>query len=280
LLPLNWRVAETILAEAAATEPFFCIDTGLKDKLRRAREDEKIISAIHRASCAGLEVETEETRKLTQTAAVDPDEIRDKSNNDAFDNPTKIVTASDLAVKVSQSFDSAFGIQRFSLPWRIRVVIATSAWNGLKNLAAMIATTAMLGISGFLIWQHSSRPSFRTSGAMRQVNSSRLVSSVRPETRSAATLPVTAKTNVSSEEAAWEIVKTSDDATSIRSFLISYPVSSHAFRAKVKLASIEWNQLDKTDTQVLEDYLRLNPETPYKAEAQRLILAIKAERSR
>jgi hypothetical protein len=281
LLPQNWRVAEALLQEAAAAEPPLSIDAGLLEQLRAAREDEVVTSAIRQAERALWGALTPEggtaemRRKLTELLVIYPGNERIREALDSLDRPgTAVARAAAQVVQPTTRrahAGTAPGPDADALPpstsWPAKLGLSNSAVSAIKSFGALAATTGMLCCAGFLIWQHFSKTSATPATAVRHA---------RPQ--GPLPVPVIAEI-VPEEEQAWDLVKATDDASDIRSFLVAYPASSHAVRARMKLAAMEWETLDKGNRQVLENYLRAYPETPYRAEAQRLLLAAAANQA-
>ncbi len=225
LLPQNWRVAEAILQEAAAVEPFFRLDATLPESLQRARYDEIVARAIYQADRAEFDGKIVAARqRLVELLLAHPEDTRLSDRLYRLDHPvshqpvatvTQAITAKTVLPKfVPDNFvrEAAFK------PWRTRIVVSAEAWSLIKNLIALVTTTTMLGFAGVLLWQHFGRPAVPAS-TMR---------AIQP--------PAPAKPT---DEQAWELVKTSNDPESIREFLNTFPDSSHAFPAKVMLAAAD-----------------------------------------
>jgi hypothetical protein len=175
LLPDNWRIAETLLHEAAITEPPLSPAAELTEKIQQARQEELIIVALHKADRLELEGHPAEARqKLIELLAANPSETRISDRIYALDHPT--VTPPELVVKIeasqlpvlkaSQPSDSELDTEgslndpayEFSRPGRTKFVISNAALDAIKNFAALAATTTMLGTAGILVWQHFSQP--------------------------------------------------------------------------------------------------------------------------
>jgi hypothetical protein len=188
LLPRNWRVAEALLQEAAATEPPLKPDPELLEKVKQARHDERISIALNRVDRLTSEGKTAEAREqLAELLAVYPTETRIRQRLHALDHPGKafenaapppasanVVDVQPLPVAEepepepeaepeahASEFVPAFA-QEQPNSWQTKVLISSSAWNAIKDLAAVVATAAMLGTAGFLVWKHYSEPSQRT----------------------------------------------------------------------------------------------------------------------
>jgi len=187
LLPRNWRVAEALLQEAAAAEPPLTPDPGLLAKVKQARHDEQISIAINKVDRLTSDGKTAEAReRLAEWLAVYPTDTRLRQRLQAFDPlpeqspaplPAKLpgvppVTPPALEAKEPEpepepdtsgfvpAFAAAFDHEQPN-PWQTKVLISSSAWNAIKDLAAVVATAAMLGTAGFLVWRHYSQPPAR-----------------------------------------------------------------------------------------------------------------------
>jgi hypothetical protein len=188
LLPENWRIAETILQEAAATEPGFIPDPDLKDKLKQARHDELITYAIHKADKAELDGNPAEARQmLVDTLTAHPSETRIMERLRVMDHPEQAAKP-ELVVKVEASQLKAMAatpqeseldtegtvtdpIAGLPIPWKTRVLISNAAWNSIMNIGAIAATVAMLGTAGLLVWRHFSQPATQPAQVVQKATS-------------------------------------------------------------------------------------------------------------
>ncbi len=178
LLPRNWRVAEVILQEAAAIDPSFSPDPKLVEKLLQARHDELVSAAMQKADRLELDGKTQEARdSLAGFLADHPGEAVIQERLQKFDGPAITVEPDAPAPQVLPSPELTPAVQEpsipvavpdtppqserrseFPKPWPTKVLISVSAWNAIKDLAAVVATVAMLGSAGFLVWRHFSEP--------------------------------------------------------------------------------------------------------------------------
>jgi len=198
LLPRNWRVAEALLQEAAATEPPLTPDPDLLEKVKRARHDEQVSIAINKVDRLTSDGKTAEAReRLAELLAAYPTETRIKQRLQALDQPAGGQPAGDqspgepliqvalpepsapaevpdnalvrtpipVAQEAGTGADPAYPLPAFAQEqtnaWQTKVLISSSSWNAIKDLAAVVATVAMLGTAGFLVWRHYSEPPAR-----------------------------------------------------------------------------------------------------------------------
>jgi hypothetical protein len=177
LLPRNWRVAEVILQEAAATDPAFSPDPKLVANLQQARHDELVAGAIHKADRLELDGKPQEAREsLAGFLTAHPGEALILERLRSFDPPAPAAKPDAPVAEVQPPSEVSplpeaipdetvpLGLphsdRRSELPkpWPTKVLISVSAWNAIKDLTAVVATAAMLGTAGFLVWKHFSEP--------------------------------------------------------------------------------------------------------------------------
>jgi hypothetical protein len=285
LLPQNWRVAEALLQEAVTAEPFFKPEPELQKQFRLARHDEMITSAIHKADRAEFDGTLEDARRrLKDLLAAYPSETRLAERLRALDrkpDPVAAPVSTPIQPASKPAVVSVYDPEIAALAAKTKPAyepIPTATWDSIKNFVSLAATSAMLAVAGILVWQHFSAPSHVSPGRAKSLNHppqlATAPASRQPEP--AGQVPVAAVQTVPpADEEAWQLIKTSDDATAIRSFLTTYPTSSHALRAKLRLAAMEWGALDKTNADDVEAYLRLHPRSPYKSEAQQLLESLR-----
>jgi hypothetical protein len=173
LLPRNWRIAEALLQEAAATEPRLTPDPELLEKLNQARQDELVCAAIYKADRLAQDGKTAEARDhLSALLAAHPKEVRIRDRIHSLDYPDGAVTedmeVTPVAVPVQPMATSSQAPEEMEMnvaptasvppeplrPWQTKVLISSSAWNATKDLAAVVATAVMLGLAGLLVWRH------------------------------------------------------------------------------------------------------------------------------
>ena len=285
LLPRNWRIADALLQEAAATEPAFSPGTQLLDKLLLARYEELIARAIQQADRAVFDGKVEQARqRIKELLAEYPKEQKLNEALAVLDRPPAEQPAPETKFAVIKSdAPRNIGLYNDATPKDFsptRMESAASTWDGMKNFVALATTTVLLGVAAFLLWQHFSTlpataPSARKDHCQRHRATPRIYPG-RPPLRNLHRRPwflrlVLEPPAPPPDEQAWQLVKTSNNVDSIRSFVASYPSSAHVLRAKLRLAAVEWNKMDKTNVPLVADYLRLHPRSPYRAEAERLI---------
>lgn len=279
LLPRNWRVAEVLLQEAAAAEPPFRPAADLQMNLRLARYEETITRAIQQADRAEFEGNINHVRvRLKDLIARYPGEERLTDCLYALDHPRRPAPIShpnaNLAIVKSQAHTAAWALRNSPKNQRRNIVIGKGVWASAKQFGGMALTTGVLCAAGILAWQHFStgaqvysHPAKAANQPIPEASKPTPPASMEP---AVALLPEVEKPSL--EEQAWSEVKTSDDAASIQSFLTSYPGSPHALRARLRLAALQWQRVDKTNPDALDAYIHMHPRTPYKIEAERLIL--------
>jgi hypothetical protein len=290
LLPRNWRVAEVLLQEAVTTEPSFNPDADLQEQFQAARYEELITGAIYRADRAQFDGTIEAARaRLKELLREYPREKRLADRLDALERRRE--PASNAAPQASEPlsnsgaslalYDTANALVAAKLK-RAEELLSKSTWSGIRNFATLAATSAMLAAAGFLIWQHFSdtggvaghplTPVHTLETPRGETAAPRMDAAgqhAAPQTVSA--VPVVAVNQPAPDEQAWQAVKTSEDAVSLRAFLLAFPASPHAYRVKMKLAAMEWASVDKTKAENVETYLKLHSRTPYRVQAEQVL---------
>ena len=170
LLPQNWRIAQTILQEAANAEPALTPEPELLEALKQARYDELVSATIHKSDRLEMEGKSAEAREvLTDFLFHHPAETRIKERIGALDKPELVVKlpATEIAAVPTPSPDysdldtEGTPTEPYSAslhPWRARIKISNAAWNAIKNISALGSTAVMLGTAVFLVWHHVSAP--------------------------------------------------------------------------------------------------------------------------
>lgn len=261
LLPRNWRVADALLQEITGCLPEYQPDADFIEKLQRARREELIASALHQAEQVRFNGRAFECRKrLVELIALYP---WDKRLTERLERLSRTAAPARPESNISKPPLS-------NSPSAVEAAPAGTGTNGylaslaaLKHTYVLFACSAMLGIVGFLIWQHVNQVSRPAVVSLR--SSSLITASIVPaDGHDSAT--------ASADEEVWHRVKSTNNAQLLRSFLKAYPASVHALRVQVKLASLDWSNLDKTNPQLLTSYIRLHPYSPHKAEAEHLVV--------
>jgi len=196
LLPRNWRVAEALLQEAVATEPPLTPDPELLEKVKQARHDEQVSIALNKVDKLTLDGKTAEAReRLAELLAVYPTETRIRHRLQTFDHPEQpaepaaqpepqvqpalahvqpVLAAAPAPDEVESETALPIAVPSFAreqpIAWPTKVLISSSAWSAIKDLAAVVATAAMLGTASFLVWRHySERPAgLRSTHSVQQ----------------------------------------------------------------------------------------------------------------
>jgi hypothetical protein len=166
LLPRNWRIAEALLQEAAATEPPLSPDPELLEKVKQARHEERVAMALHKADRLALDGKPAEARDaLAELLHAHPNDTQIKDRLQALDPPVPVEALPDVQPEPDPLPEPVPEKETPSPvpvpPWPTKVLISSSAWNTTKDLAAVVATAAMLGLAGLLVWRHYAEPPAR-----------------------------------------------------------------------------------------------------------------------